>query len=356
MRLIAFAGLLSMMFVTGCNRSSPELDLKPVFTNYQLDTSVFALAFEGDTVWVGTDRGLIQYDLVQDRILRQYDSRNGPEQGPISDVVTCVRIDAAGVKWIGTHGGGLSRFDGRTWTHYGTPELADPYVYDLVFAPDGRTWVANWRGVSIHDGRGWISYTTEDGIADDWVYALAQDHDGAMWLGTEGGVTRVMGKTFRSYSHADGLGAKADEVGPYDKIENPSFHHQTSPGKEAEGYNPNYILSAAVDPKNRKWFGTWGGGLAQFDGRRWRNFTTQDGLPGNFISDIQIERDGSLWIATDGGAGLLQRGRWRKFTTADGLIDDAVFTVAIDTRGAKWFGTLSGISKLEGFEPVSATH
>jgi len=59
--------------------------------------------------------------------------------------------------------------------------------------------VANWKGVSIYDGRsasgGWHSYTKADGIVDDWVYAMAMDQDGVVWLGTEGGVSRHDGKT-----------------------------------------------------------------------------------------------------------------------------------------------------------------
>lgn len=343
------AVLASFALSWGCTRVKPLSEVNPVWTNFQLDASVFALAFEGSVLWVGTDRGVVTYDLVQDRILEQYDSRGGPDRGPLTDVVTCIRIDQDGNKWFGTHGGGLSKFDGLTWTHYSVPDLADPYIYDIVNDLDGRMWVANWRGVSILDPRTkrWTSYTTEDGIVDDWVYALALDQDGGMWLGTEGGVTQILKERFLSFSHSDGLGAALEKIGAYQRIENPSFHHQTTPGKSAEGYNPNYVLSAAVDQKNRKWFGTWGGGLARYSGKVWENFTVQDGLPGNFVSDLHVDRNGYLWATTDGGIGIFDGVKWTTLTTASGLIDDNVFAVAVDPQGSKWFGTLTGISKLE---------
>ena len=310
------------------------------------------MAFEGNTVWVGTDIGLIQYDLLRDEIVARYNSQNGL----VSDIVTTVKIDSEGNKWVGTHGGGLARFDGAAWTHYGVPDLADPYVYDILFDRQKRMWVANWKGVSIFDGETWKSFTKSDGIIDDWVYALAMDRDGVIWLGTEGGVTRYDGKGFVSYTHDDGLGADLKTIGSsYEKIENPSFHHNTTPGKEAGGYNPNYILAAAVDSKNIKWFGTWGAGLSRFDGRNWKNFTTRDGLAGNFISDILVDSDDTLYIATDGGVSVFKAGRWNRYTTADGLVDDGVFTAAVDRLGNKWFGTLKGISKLEGFFPAPET-
>jgi len=343
--LIAALGLLGGM---GCTSSKAPVSSHPAWTNYQMNTSVFGLAFEGTKLWVGTEQGLIQYDLVQDRIIGRYDSKNGLA----SDIVTTVKIDAHGNKWIGTHGGGLARFDGKTWRRYNVPDLADPYVYDILFDRSGRMWVANWKGVSIFDGARWKSLTKADGIIDDWVYALAMDRDGDIWLGTEGGVTRYDGHDFVSYTHKDGVGADLETIGPYEKIANPSFHHRDTPGKEAEGYNPNYILAAAVDSRNNKWFGTWGAGLSRFDGRTWTTFTTRDGLSGNFISDILVDRDDTLYVATEGGVSVLSHGRWTQLTSKDGLVDDGVFAAARDPSGFKWFGTLKGISKLEGLSPL----
>ncbi|MBI3609377.1 MAG: hypothetical protein HY204_01580 [Nitrospirae bacterium] len=340
-------GIVSLLSLGGCTTSKDPVRTRPVWTNYEITTTVFAMAFEGNNVWVGTEQGLIKYDLIQDRIVSRYDSKNGLS----SDIVTTIKMDSRGNKWIGTHGGGLSKFDGTAWRHFNVPDLADPYVYDILFDRSGRMWVANWKGVSIFDGTAWKSYTKADGIIDDWVYALAMDRDGVIWLGTEGGVTRFDGKGFVSYTHKEGLGADLKTIGSYEKIANPSFHHRTTPGKEAEGYNPDYILAAAVDSRNNKWFGTWGAGLSRFDGQHWTTFTTRDGLAGNFISDILVDHDDTLYIATEGGVSILSAGRWRSFSVKDGLVDDGVFTVVTDPLGFKWFGTLKGISKLEGFSP-----
>ena len=346
------AMLAMVMINLACSRNKSESLSHPVWTNYAINAAVFDIAFQGTKVWVGTDQGLIRYDLIEDRVTQVHDSR----RGLVADIVTVIKVDSKGHVWVGTHGGGLSQFDGKQWHHFNVPDLADPYVYDILFDPKGRMWVANWKGVSVYDGRsasgGWRSFTKADGIIDDWVYALALDQDGTLWLGTEGGVTRYDGRTFVSYTHRDGVGADLKAIGQYEKIPNPSYHHQNTEGKEAEGYNPNYILAAAVDHNNVKWFGTWGAGLSRFDGRTWKNYTIRDGLPGNFITDILVDPDGTLWIATEGGVGMLRNNRWRHFTTQDGLIDDGVFTAHIDELGFKWFGTLQGISKLEGLFPV----
>ncbi len=330
----------------GCrsNRTDPEI---PAWTNYRINTSVFSMAFQGDLIWVGTDRGILLYHLKEDRVVSKFDSSNGL----VSDVITVIKIGPTGGVWVGTYGGGMSKYDGSDWTHYNTPDLSDPYVYDILFDPEGRMWVANWKGVSVFDGKNWKSYTEEDGIIDDWVYALARDRDGVMWLGTEGGVSRYDGAGFINYTHQkDGLGADLKSIGEFEKIENPSFHHKTSPGKEAEGYNPNYILSAAVDSENNKWFGTWGAGLTRFDGKEWVNFSTVDGLAGNFVADIFVDKKGVLFAATDGGVSMFKKGRWTTLSELNGLVNNGVFSVVPDLGGKLWFGTLEGISKLEGFK------
>ena len=182
---------------------------------------------------------------------------------------------------------------------------------------------------------------------DDWVYAMAQDADGTLYLGTEGGVSVLKDGKFKTYAHADGLGADADRVGGYEVIGNPSKHHTQTPGKSADGYNPNYVLSALIDRQGNKWFGTWGAGLSRFDGTTWKTYTRLDGLSGNYVTDLYADADGSLWATTDAGVSVLENGHWRTLTEADGLLSDGVFAMAVDRDGNKWFGTMEGISKLE---------
>jgi hypothetical protein len=71
-------------------------------------------------------------------------------------------------------------------------------------------------------------------------------------------------------------------------------------------YNPNYIVSMAVDAQGVVWAGTWGGGLSRFDGKTWTHYTVAEGLPGNHVFMLHIDPKGQLWIGTNDG---LARGR-----------------------------------------------
>ena len=58
-----------------------------------------------------------------------------------------------------------------------------------------------------------------------------------------------------------------------------------------------------LDKSNRLWIGTWGAGLSLFDpiNHVFRNFTVQDGLPGNYILAVNEGSDGNLWIGSNNG-------------------------------------------------------
>lgn len=329
------------------------------------DVVVRGLASKGDDIWIGTSNGLIRFDRKKE----SPQVFNAKTAGLLSNVIVSITPDSKGNVWIGTYGGGLARFDGVQWevfTPYGHGSktygsawtaysekngLGDLWVYDLLFAPDGSMWVATWKGASHSRKDGFLTYTMDDGLVDKWVYTVEREPSGVLWFGTEGGINRFDGKTWQGWTHKDGLGAsvrqtlkrpKKDE--PYDDDED---HHLRS-GRENQETNPNYVISSAIDAKGDKWFGTWGGGLSRFDGKTFKNYTTEDGLPGNIINALEMDSKGILWIGTNKGVSRFDGKTFKTFTQMDGLLGDYVFAITIDPDGHKWFGTFGGVSRYTG--------
>jgi len=335
-----------------------------LWTSWRIGALVRALAVQDDSIWIGTTNGVLKFHIPSEQH-RVYTTKDGL----LSNVILGITIGPKGEAWIGTYGGGLTRFDGKdrwtTYTPYGAGTtgnyrasyaryqpgegVGDLWVYQTMVRPDGTLWAATWKGASRYNGKTFTTYTTADGLADKWVYTMTADREGRLWFGTEGGVTMYDGKRWKSWTHADGLGANLPPD-PSRSVPSyaPSPHHQQPDKHAAADYNPNYVLSAVIDARQVKWFGTWGGGLARFDGRTWKNYTTRDGLAGNVVNSIAIDRRGILWLGTDAGVSRFDGSKFKTFTTADGLYHDAVYAVAIDGAGAKWFGTYGGVSRYTG--------
>ena len=102
-------------------------------------------------------------------------------------------LDSAGNLWIGT-GGGVSKFDGSTWTNYTTADgMATNYIFTIaVDQNSGELWAGSCWGVDKFDGSTWTLYTADDGLIDDCVYAIAVDNAGVKWFGTGNGVKEYL--------------------------------------------------------------------------------------------------------------------------------------------------------------------
>lgn len=94
--------------------------------------------------------------------------------------------------WVGTWGGGVSRFDSVAWRNYTTKDgLAGNIVYSIARDDDGVFWFGTDRGLSRFDGDDWLNFDRDSGLLDNHVYAIAVAPSGDVWVGTRGGVTRI---------------------------------------------------------------------------------------------------------------------------------------------------------------------
>lgn len=335
------------------------------FTHFRVgNKNVKSIYLDGSVVWVGTSGGVVRYDTKDDSF-KLFDARNGLLSNGMFYVGR-----VKGMLAVGTYGGGLSLLDEKTgkWKNYNIPEgLGDAFVYDVITASNGDIWIATWSGVNrirgghLDDRSKWDLYTVENtkgGVPNDWIYGLAEGKNGDIWLATEGGMARFANNKWENWNHAKGLGA------PYAKVKD-AIAFKNDPGKQSThhakqkqemglqgvdvAYNPNYVVSLEVDKQGTVWAGTWGGGLSRFDGKRWVNYTTAEGLPGNHVFMLHTDASGKLWIGTNNGLTTYvpETGKFSKaLTTADGLFANNVFAMGSSAKGDLWVGSFGGVAHL----------
>jgi len=344
------------------------VDPNAKFTHFRVgNKNVKSIYNDGKIVWVGTSGGVVRYD-TRDDSFKLFDAHNGLLSNGMFFVGK-----VKGKIAVGTYGGGLSLLDEKTgkWKTYNIPEgLGDAFVYGVLTASNGDIWIATWSGVNrirggdLDNRSKWDLFTVENtkgGVPNDWVYGLAEGKNGDIWLATEGGMARFANNHWDNWNHAKGLGA------PYEKVKDDiafkndpskqSVHHAKQ--KQEMGlqgvdvaYNPNYVVSLAVDRQGTVWAGTWGGGLSRFDGKHWVSYTTTDGLPGNHVFMLHVDEKGQLWVGTNNGLTRWQDGKFTKpMTMADGLFANNVFAMATGADGSLWIGSFGGVAHLL---PISA--
>ena len=132
--------------------------------------------------------------------------------------------------------------------------------------------------------------------------------------------------------------------------ESPVFTRYTS----QDGLAHDRVLRIVRDSRGFLWFCT-PEGLSRFDGQRFRTFGVAEGLPVAFVTDFLESRDGTCWVATDGGGVARFRPEVaageRPFTVVRVGADPVsaeVCRLAQDAGGALWAGTMGGLFRLDG--------
>jgi ligand-binding sensor domain-containing protein/class 3 adenylate cyclase len=290
------------------------------------------------------------------------------DQGMLSPYVSSMLEDSKGNLWFGARGGGVSRYDGHSFTHFTPKEgLSSPNVYSILEDSRGNLWFGTTNGLNCYNGQYFTRYTTEEGLSSNWIHSMLEDSKGNLWFGTYGGgVNRYDGHSFTHFTTKEGLLNNTlshpmleDSQGNLwfgtrrgvNRFDGKSFLHFTT----KEGLSDNYVMSMLEDRQGYIWFGTYRGGVNRYDpyannGQgNFTHFTTEQGLSHNGVNSMMEDKRGNLWFGTRGGGANCYdpnanegQGSFTYFTTNEGLSHNWVFNMLEDSQGNLWFGTNGG--------------
>lgn len=284
---------------------------------------------------------------------KRLDPKNGAPFG------VALARDARNDIWIGTEDNGIWHFNTnkQEWKQFTIKDgLGDNNAYSLVVDKLGRVWAGHLNhGVSVWNGVAWKNFDALQGPLGERVFALAVNpFDGDVWAATNAGLSR--------YS-----------------VDKDSWMHFT----RASGLPSHKISTLTFDSVGNLYVGTQCNGLAiaraQSDYREWTRAQAPDempdspignGLPSNFINDVLVSDDDTIYVATDRGLarskdkgaiwsfvrgvdwksklqGLYAPRTPRENTDWNGelLREDYVSNIAEDEKGLIWIGY-----RLSGFE------
>jgi hypothetical protein len=179
----------------GSEKGLSQLDKKTegwkVFFSTQNGLSgnfVNAVLVQGDAIWMGTNGGISRLQKSK-KAWKTYAQKEGLTETEIKSLVTIgERL------WAGGTGGSLFEYDpgADRWKKIEpTDPLKNGGINALVATKD-RVWVCRDNGVSLYDlstGQ-WESLTANDGLLSNNVLYAAQDKNG-IWFGTDKGASRL---------------------------------------------------------------------------------------------------------------------------------------------------------------------
>ncbi len=304
------------------------------------------------TYWVATNQGLSGFAPSRDSRHSAASSSHslftnytlGENQGANS--VTSVLEDRAGRLWIGTQGGlylmnpkdPARRFQLVSIGHPAKPDHLFE-ISSLLEDDDGSLWIGSFFGLArrLPDGR-FEHYAVFPGEGLDSVRALHKDDNGRLWIGHQAGL--MIYKPHHAPS-GDGLPKSLIALNQAAKQQNllngrlvlPSVPGEARWYTAADGLLEPRVRAIRQRSDGHVWLGTVAGGLFEFDGERFRNYSTKQGVS-RLISTLTEDRAGNLWIGSQvGGAARISRQGFATFRETDGLGMADVFSIFEDRAG-----------------------
>lgn len=315
-------------------------------------------------LWIGTkDRGLLH---VHQGRTDHFDKSAGLSSNSVADLFE----DREGNVWVGT-AGGLDRFrEFAVSTMPDSPDFTAASVESVLTARDGSIWLGTRDGLDRwQDGRltlyrkrraplpSAIPQINEPGLPDDFQSSLYQDHRGRVWVFSRGGAAYLdeRGRFIRvprlpgGYAHSVAEDSAADLWISQDQ----GFFHWLQSGKVEEipwgklGRG-GLALALAADPSSGGlWLGFSQGGVAYFkDGRVRQWYTAAEGLGEGRVNHLQVDPEGTLWVATEGGLSRLKSGHVNTLSSQNGLPCNSVHDFVEDNTRSMWVHTGCGLVRI----------
>ena len=339
-------------------------------------------------LWIGTfAEGVLQYDWRKN----QFQNYNEDPQNTGSlrgKLVSAILEDREGKLWIGTYGMGLNYFDrNRKRIKTFTADLSDEQsisnnkIISLIESRDGSIWIATeGGGVNRFDKSKKIFERYEHNpldkntISHNEITAIYEDVNGEIWIGTTINIVDRLNPVTKTLKHyllgkndpnkiagrgimvfyeglKSGFWVGTLGGGLYHYLsESDSFKRFIISSNLEDSRNNETVLSIYEDESGTVWFGTYGGGLNRYDpnNKKFKYYTTEDGLPNEVVYGLLPDKSGNLWLSTNKGLSRfdIKEETFKSFDKKDGLLDDEFNQGAYfaNHNGELFFGGVTGLT------------
>ncbi len=281
-----------------------------------------ALMVDSVHLWLGADNGLLVFNTYTDRF------EPAPEGLP-DNIRAIERIDGESF-WIGSISG-LYHFNAATHTVKRISDESLPHqaIYTILRFDDDNYYFGTYNGLSRYNARNDkfenIRLPRESGSSNQLILSLLPDYKrGCLWVGTEGALL--------------------------------SYNPTSGQAKDIPLFRGNSVKSLLLDQTNCLWTGT-DNGLYIFEPETGKyrliryDALNDRSLISNIVWSIFTDREKNIWIGTDAGVSLYTTDEHFNLQTVSELTGSSegnnIISILEDTHGNLWLGGNNGLIRVD---------
>lgn len=249
-------------------------------------------------------------------IAQQFNFRNfSVKEGIAQSQVYSVLQDSRGYLWMGTRGGGITRYDGFKFVSYTKKDLlSSNYIYVIKESKDGKLLIGTNNGFSTYNGLKFESYGVRTGDTSQFsVLDIAVGTNNDIWLATNQGVYKFADKKLTNISNSI-------------------------------GENPIMVNTILIDKKGRIMYGTVNGlNILEYNGKTYKvqRLYKQAHFRTGSINTLKSDKNGNIWIGTYKN-GLYQLGKDSAVQIRQNVLStQSIFDIYFDDEDNVWLATLN---------------
>ena len=281
-------------------------------------------------LWFSTSEGLIRYDGYEFVSYRQDLSDPYSLRGRFADQVF---LDDAGILWVHTRDGGLSRFDAEQETFkLIIPTQHARFINGLIADEDGTSWVGTEGGLVSIGPEGNVTGRFFP-VPEDSLH-IEKNAVKPLWFFDDGDLlVKLFAGLFKFDPQAEVFIAVASD----------SLLHN------------DYIVDIEEESSRSIWMGTWRNGLVQYDRQQNRvleKIPLNRAGPGPAISELLIDKQERLWIRSEHDLYLFDREKNEfdevqlRIAGTDRLFERGPLCMFEDRSGVIWICSQHGLARI----------
>jgi len=318
------------------------------------------------SLWLGTmGDGLINipFNTKTNKFIKPivYNSSNGLP----SNYIRTIFFDREDNLWIGTYGNGLALFAEDYFTFLIEGERSKEKNINTLFSGKNYIWLsANNELIKYNketDIYEIIDYSSI--ISSEIITAIYEDLNEVIWIGCQSGKIfkySTINKSFYNVNlntdmhpgainYIDGVShnvyiGSVNGFFIHNSLNNSTLHYTTN-----DGLPHNYINHIFIDINGRIYLATPTNYLTYIENDSIFNSIISQNNDVLRINSINQDLSGNIWIATYGqGVYMVNSNNFKNFTSENGLMSDFCYSISIDEINTVWIGHRQGLSSISG--------